>query len=50
MLIVESAAGICLDQPFYFGSGFLCCIRERIYLNNNKIHELQLPMVLVVIG
>ena len=48
MLIVKSAeeevladlAGICLDQPFHFGSNFLCCIRERIYLIKNKPHEL----------
>ena len=56
MLIVKSAeeevkanytdlAGIFLDQPF-----FLSCIRERIYLNKNNLRELQLPMVLAVLG
>lgn len=49
-LTYTDSAGICLDQPFHFGSFFLCCIREIIYLNKNKLHELQLPMVLAVIS
>ena len=42
--VLADLAGICFDQPFHFGSDFLCCIRERIYLIKNKPHELLLLM------
>ena len=42
--VLADLAGICLDQPFHFGSGLLCCIGERICLIKNELHGLLLLM------